>query len=246
MTSTAPFVRYAVYWAPEAGDPMGAFGAAWLGHDPGTTQARSNRDRLGLSAAMADDLTTEPRRYGLHATLKAPFRLKSGARLAQLADAADALARSITAFAAEPLRLMNLNGFLALCPAQPAPALDALARRCVIDLDHLRAPLTPAERVRRKPQFLTPEQRRLLDTWGYPHVFEHFRFHITLTKRLTEAERALVQPLLETATKPFCCKPFSVGSVALFGDPGDGARSGSFSAFPWRERAPRRNRRSGH
>ena len=221
MTSTAPFVRYAVYWAPEAGDPMGAFGEAWLGHDPGSSQASSNRDRLGLSAAMADDLTAEPRRYGLHATLKAPFRLQPGARLAQLTAATDALARSIKAFAIAPLRLTNLNGFLALCPAAPSLSLDALARRCVTELDVLRAPLTLDERARRKPQFLTPEQLQLLDRWGYPHVLEHFRFHVTLTRRLTEAERKLVQPLLDAATKPFCTKPLEINSIALFGDPGD-------------------------
>jgi putative phosphonate metabolism protein len=232
MTSTAPFVRYALYWAPEDGDPLGAFGAAWLGHDPASADPVRYRERLGLSPAMAEDLTAEPRRYGLHATLKAPFRLKPDARLVHLADAVDALARSTKAFTTEPLRLTNLNGFLALCPAVPSSSLDALARRSVTKLDPLRAPLTLTERARRKPQHLTPEQLKLLDTWGYPHVLEHFRFHITLTKRLTEAERSVVRPLLETATKPFCSEPFPVGSIALFGDPGDGHPFRLVQRFP--------------
>jgi putative phosphonate metabolism protein len=222
MTSMTPFVRYAVYWAPEEADPLRAFGAAWLGHDPASAVPVRHRNRLGIAPAQADELTAEPRRYGLHATLKAPFRLQPDVRLAALIDAIDALMRSTPAFTVEPLRLTNLNGFLALCPAQPSPAIDDLARRCVIALDPLRAPLTPAERGRRKPQFLTPEQLRLLDTWGYPHVLDHFRFHITLTKRLTGAEQSFVRPLLETATKPFCAEPLRIDSIALFGDPGDG------------------------
>lgn len=218
----ADFARYALYWAPEDADPLRAFGAAWLGHDPASADPVAYRNRLGLSSETADNLTAEPSRYGLHATLKAPFRLQPSARLEQLIDTTNVLARSTTAFATAPLRLTILNGFLALCPASPSPSLDALARRCVIELDPLRAPLTPAERGRRKPQFLTPEQLRLLDAWGYPHVLDHFRFHITLTKRLTGAEQSFVRPLLETATKPFCAEPLRIDSIALFGDPGDG------------------------
>ncbi len=232
MNSAPSFMRYAVYWAPEEADPMRAFGAAWLGHDPASGQPVLHREGLGLAADVANDLTTEPRHYGLHATLKAPFRLKPDARLAELVDATDALARSIKSFTIEPLRLTNLSGFLALCPSSPSSELDALAQRSVIELDPMRAPLTPAERARRKPQYLTPDQLQLLDTWGYPHVFEHFRFHITLTKRLTDAERSLVQPLLEKATRPFCSKPFSVGSIALFGDPGDGRPFRLVQRFP--------------
>ena len=222
MTSSAVFVRFAVYWAPEETDPLHAFGAAWLGHDPASAGPVVDRNRLGLSAALADDLTSEPRRYGLHATLKAPFRLQPGVTNADLVEATAALARSVAAFETEPLRLTNLKGFLALCPPAPSPALDALARRCVIELDPWRAPLTPAERARRKPQFFSPEQLQLLETWGYPFVLEHFRFHITLTRRLIEAERLAVTPVLETATRPFRAAPFSVDAIALFGDPGDG------------------------
>lgn len=224
MHPVADDARYAVYWAPDAGDPLAAFGAAWLGHDP-VAQAGQvlPRDRLGLAEAVADRLTAEPRRYGLHATLKAPFRLKPGATFAQLSEQTAALAATVSAFATPPLRLTNLNGFLALCPSGACGALDDLARRCVVELDALRAPLTAAERARRKPQFLSPDQLQLLDIWGYPHVLAHFRFHITLTKRLDEAERALVEPPLDGATRRFCEALFPVDSIALFGDPGGNA-----------------------
>ena len=232
MTSSTEFARYAVYWAPEETDPLHAFGAAWLGHDPASAGPVLQRNRLGLADAVADHLTAAPRRYGLHATLKAPFRPMPGVTRTKLVEATAALARSAAAFKTGPLRLTNLQGFLALCPPAPSSALDALARRCVRELDHLRAPSAPAERARRNPQHLSLEQRQLLETWGYPHVFQYFRFHITLTKRVTEAERIMVQPVLEAATKPFRSGPFSVNAIALFGDPGGGRPFRLIQRFP--------------
>ena len=59
----------------------------------------------------------------------------------------------------------------------------------VADFDGFRLPLTEAERARR--QGLTPRQQELLETYGYPYVFEEFRFHMTLTDRIEDAaERA--------------------------------------------------------
>jgi putative phosphonate metabolism protein len=223
MTRTGTFARHAAYWWPEDDDPLRSFGAAWLGHDPGGAgTGPEQRVRLGLPAEFADRVTAEPRRYGLHATLKAPFRLRPGISVDELVARTAALASAIPAFTAPPLRLSRLHGFLALRPSGASPEIDELARRCVVDLDPLRAPLELAERARRKPDALSPEQRHLLDTWGYPYVLQEFGFHITLTGRLTDPEHARMEPLLETATAPFQAAPFAVRSIALFGDPGDG------------------------
>ncbi|TXN21436.1 DUF1045 domain-containing protein, partial [Methylobacterium sp. WL19] len=57
----------------------------------------------------------------------------------------------------------------------------------------------PPERARRRPERLDPRGRALLERWGYPHVFETFRFHMTLTGRLAPEERATALPLLAEA-----------------------------------------------
>jgi putative phosphonate metabolism protein len=222
MNPAPAFARYAVYWAPEDDDPLRAFGAAWFGHDPEPGAPLPRRERLGLTGDMADGLTAEPRRYGLHATLKAPFRLMPGASVDELVARMAAIAAASPAFTAPPLRLSRLHGFLALRPSGASTAIDAIARRCVIDLDPLRAPLDTAERARRNPDVLSSMQRENLDIWGYPYVLDEFGFHITLTGRLTDLEHARLQPLLETATAPFQAAPFAVRSIALFGDPGCG------------------------
>ena len=71
---------------------------------------------LGLGDDLAERVTREPRRYGLHATLKAPFRLRSDIGLPQLAQALAELATQTQPLSTEPLRLQRLGSFLALCP----------------------------------------------------------------------------------------------------------------------------------
>jgi Protein of unknown function (DUF1045) len=66
-------------------------------------------------------------------------------------------------------------------PRRPTPALAALASHCTTSFDVFRAPMTKKERVRRMASHLSPSQMQNLDRWGYPFVFEDFRFHMTLT-----------------------------------------------------------------
>ena len=84
-------------------------------------------------------------------------------------------------------------------PEAPPPELGLLAAECVAALDPLRAPLSEAERARRRPERLDPRGRALLERWGYPHVFEAFRFHMTLTGRLAPEDREAFLPLLAEA-----------------------------------------------
>ena len=223
MTRPASFARYAVYWVPEEGSALAAFGVHWLGHDPASdAPAPIERTRLGLPEDFVERVTAEPRRYGLHATLKAPFRLAPRATPQALVARTAQLARALAPVDTRPLRLTDLSGFLALCPMPASTAINALAVACVEHLDDLRAPLTPQEHARRKPQFLSARQLALLDRWGYPHVMEAFRFHITLTARLAGDDRARLRDALEPAVAPFCVAPFALRSIALVGDPGDG------------------------
>src|SRR5208337_1729818 len=75
------FQRYAIYWTPEPGSDLEAFGRRWFG------QAA---ERFGLAPDLARRAVKNPARYGLHATLKAPFRLREGARACDLQRALDA------------------------------------------------------------------------------------------------------------------------------------------------------------
>ncbi|MFK5600159.1 DUF1045 domain-containing protein [Methylobacterium sp. HMF5984] len=187
--------RYALYVTPEPGSALAAFGEAVLGdaHLPGWDAA--------ARAALAV-VTAAPRVYGFHATLKAPMRLAAGRTEGDLLAACAALAQPRAPLAVGPLAVTLLGDFVALVPTAPPPGLGLLAAECVAALDPFRAGLTPAERARRQPERLDARRRALLDRWGYPHVFEAFRFHMTLTGRLAGDARETWRARLAAACPP--------------------------------------------
>lgn len=157
--------RFALYYCPGPDSPWARFGEDWLTH------------------ADAREIV-EARRYGFHATLKAPFRLAPGTRLEDLIDELDRHCAAQAAFDVPQLVLARLDDFLALVPAAPQPRLDAIAAACVRNFERFRAPPGQDEIARRHRAGLTPLQEANLSRWGYPHVLESFRFHLSLTGRL--------------------------------------------------------------
>ncbi|MFC3569036.1 DUF1045 domain-containing protein [Paracoccus simplex] len=209
--------RFAVYYAP----PPGAFAdlaARWLGWDAVSGQACAPPD-LDLPVA---EITAEPRRYGFHGTVKPPFRLAPGATPGDLDAAMKGLAGRLAPVLLPGLRLASLDGFLALVPEGDTTPLQRLAATVVRNLDPLRAPLTEAEIARRRPERLTPPQRALLERWGYPHVMEEFRFHLTLTDRLPVGMAGRAQAALAAHFAPVLPRPFVIDALCLFGEPKDG------------------------
>lgn len=223
--------RVALYYAPEADDPLWQAGVRWLGRDPETGQAIPQPAELqGFPA----DLTNEAAGYGLHATLKAPFRLAEGCGgYAAFRTAAEALAQACRPFWLPALALRSLGGFLTLCEAERAASLQALADLAVAAMDRFRAPLSAEERARRLRHGLSGAEEAMLGLWGYPHVFQLFRFHITLSRRLSAAEEVALRPLAERHFGPLLgAHARQVRSLAIFTQAAKG------SAFLLRERLP--------
>lgn len=208
--------RYAVYFAPAPGTALARFGAAWLGY-AGAAVAQSAVQAIGAERLRA--ITAEPRRYGFHATLKPPFFLADGSSPDALDEAVASLAQGVAAFAAPPLRLSRISGFLALTLSTPCPAMQELADRCVDALDRFRAPPSPAELDRRRRANLSPQQDMLLARWGYPYVMAEYRFHMTLTARLGAVEGAAVRAALAPLAAPLCAAPLAVDALSLFHQP---------------------------
>lgn len=171
----ADIARFAVYWLPEPDHPLWDAGCAWLGRDPA---------RAATGAAPPG--RTEPWRYGFHATLKAPMRLRECSGASAFTAAAAELAASIPPFDLPTLAVGELDGFVALRPTAPSTRMQALADRCVEALDGFRAPMPDTE-FERRGRGLDAERLGLLRRWGYPHVFGHWRLHLTLTDRLPGA-----------------------------------------------------------
>jgi hypothetical protein len=96
-------------------------------------------------------------------------------------------------------------------------ALNAIAARVVRDLDRFRAPAPETELARRRSVGLNPGQEANLVRWGYPYVMEEFGFHLTLTGRLTEAERSATRVVLEHLLAQIPLSPFALRDLALVG-----------------------------
>lgn len=205
-------MRLAIYWAPPPGR-LDDLAGRWLsGEDIGTT---------GLPRPQRD-LVAAPARYGFHGTIKAPFRLAEGCSIATIESRMERLCASLAPVALPAMQLACDAGFVALRPVAPSEALARLALAVVRHLDDLRAPLTATEIARRRPESLSPRQRGNLDRWGYPHVAEDFRFHLTLTGPVDGAEGRAIVAALAPILQPALPRPFPIDRLCLFQQPEGG------------------------
>lgn len=189
--------RFAIYYAPSRDSLLCQFGCRWLGRDPENACHSPRFAVPGFTREELVTLTSSPSQYGFHATLKAPFHLTAGKTDAELHEALRSYAAALRAFALPPLALDRLGGFLALRPSAPSADLQQLADGCVEGFDRFRRPTDETELRRRNQSNLTERQTELLNRFGYPYVLDQFRFHLTLTERLSAADAGRLHPWLE-------------------------------------------------
>ncbi|PJE34466.1 phosphonate metabolism protein [Pseudooceanicola lipolyticus] len=215
------YSRYAIYYAPPETAGWTRFCTGWLGWDMLSGRPADHPEATGLPRPISE-ITATPRKYGLHGTLKPPFRLAEGTTAAGLEAACADLAATLAPFELAGLRLTRLGRFLCLQPSGPAEALAALAGACVQQLDRFRAPAGTAELARRRAAGLSPRQEDNLTRWGYPYVLEDFRFHITLSGRLPKDQIGAVESWLAPRLTPLLPDGFTVPDIALVGEASDG------------------------
>jgi putative phosphonate metabolism protein len=223
---TAPmarYPRYAIYFATARGDVLDRFGAGLLGYDAWTGEDLPFSPDVTKAEPDWRELTEDPRKYGFHATLKAPIALAEDKTEAGLLTAC-------AAFAGKPRRapvilpvVDAISGFIAVIPKERSRELEQLAADCVIAFDAFRAPLTAEDRARRNPDRLTERQRDYLDRWGYPFVMEEFRFHMTLTGRIESARRERMLSMLRDRFSAIGLESLAIDAIAVFRQ--DDARS---------------------
>jgi hypothetical protein len=189
--------RYAVYYVPAPDSGLYRFGSAILQYDCYSGEAVPPPKEFNAAIDEWRRTTEEPRRYGFHATLKAPFYLLPSCTEGQLISALQsfaALGRTPVSF--RPAVRM-LSGFTAVVPDTLEPAVDALAADCATLFDAFRAPISAKERARRMAAGLNHSQIQNLDRWGYPYLFSDFRFHMTLTGKVGLDRRDGVLAMLQ-------------------------------------------------
>ena len=215
------FTRYAIYFTPSPG-ALSEFGTAFLGWDLARGAPVDAPEIPGLPVS-AHTLTDRPRRYGLHATIKPPFTLSRGRTAAAgLEEALGNLCATMTPFSLARLHLQKIGRFFALTCPEAADELGALHARALRGLDMYRRPADAVELERRRRARLSPSQDQMLQRWGYPHVLEEFRFHITLTGPVKDDIQGAVHEALSAQLDPMITAPQPIDSLSLCGEDAQG------------------------
>lgn len=222
--------RYAIYFAPAVNEPLWRLACEWLGRDPAGDGIRHRPP--GIDAPQLDSLTISARRYGFHATIKAPMRLAEGTNRAELEAAIQAFALSHEVFEAGVPVLRLIDGFLALVLEPQPHRLTDFAGTCVTLFDRFRAPMSEEDRAARVGKGLSERQVTLLDQYGYPYVLEQFLFHMTLSDRLPTTWRGPLKDLATDWFAPVLIKPLVIDRLALFHQPEAGAPFARVADFP--------------
>jgi hypothetical protein len=206
--------RVALYYAPPASSAWWRAGCEWLGRDP-----ESGRS----TTTPAHDVTHAPRRYGWHATVVAPFHMAPGVELADVLACARAWASSVPRFEM-PVKAAELGRFVALRPAhhKDDATLRALAGSALDALAALRQRPSHESIERRITHDMSARQVALLREWGYPYVFDEYRFHMTLSDSLDDsgARSAIVS---DWTRRIDTLGALPVHGAALFVEPEPGA-----------------------
>lgn len=216
-------MRYALYFTPPADDPLTRRASHWLGRDAISDTLIDQPLVEAFSPLAFSELTADPRRYGFHATMKAPFELAGGVPERDFIDALDGFAARQAALTLPSLVLGQLGPFFALVPGSASTELQALASDCVTVFDRFRAPLDATDIARRRPERLSQKEHTNLMAWGYPYVLDDFRFHMTLTGPVEREDRAAMRAAIEAHFAGLLDLPRAIDALSIFAEPARGA-----------------------
>jgi len=230
-------MRYAIYFTPAPDAALWRLGSSVLGYDSRARVAVAFPQHGLWLEPWFVRIQETPARYGFHATLKAPFEIAEGISEKTLLDKAAAFSAMCAPLCLPALEVALLGDFIALRPLSKDAELDRMAAACVRDFDDLRAPLGARDRARRLSQVLTPRQHAHLDRWGYPYVFEDFRFHMTLTGTIPKSFQAHVLDTLKTLYRRVSA-PVWIDAITVLAQPTRESNFAVVERFPLRAVVP--------
>jgi hypothetical protein len=181
-------MRYAIYFCPASDTALGRLGQDWLAASPHAPELP------GISTERRNALLVKVRRYGWHATIRAPFTPAADVGYDDVHRAVTSVAHACASFAL-PLHVHRLAGFLALRPCVDGVAPKQLATTSLKVLLPLCAPPSK-ETLDRRSVGLDADEVALLQSHGYPYVLDRYRFHLTLSAPAIESEEQAMREWL--------------------------------------------------
>ncbi|MGL1930737.1 MAG: DUF1045 domain-containing protein [Desulfotalea sp.] len=180
--------RYAIYFSPSSQSQLGQFGEMWLGRNAKELRINGWSCPDDCTSDQHSSLVKTPHHYGFHATIKAPFELNKNTDCEALTAAVKEFCRVCTPFSLGNLALCKIRTFLALVPIVPCPELLNLHKELIYSLESFRTPIKEYDRLRYAKRNLSKDEKINLETFGYPYIFDFFRFHLTLTRSMVSEE----------------------------------------------------------
>ncbi len=216
------FKRVAIFYAPGSQTALWEFGGNWLGWDVQHAKSVTHPDINGLPEPI-ETLVATPQKYGFHGTLKAPFRLHSDQTIDGLKAAMKVFCDQRQPFTIGKMKVATLGRFVAIIQENPSEMFAEFASEIVTHFDEFRAPLSDEDIAKRRNKSkLTARQDELMLKWGYPYIFEEFKFHLTLTGKLSEQNAQIVCDRLSDHLKPILDAPVEAVDLCLYGEREDG------------------------
>lgn len=215
--------RYGIYYCPGEDSELYRTASNWLGRDAAAGIELDPTLPAGIDLDEWRCNTESPRRYGFHATLKAPFRLAEDFGEADLFSAVEDYANRRVRFEESAPTVSLLGRFLALTLESPSRRLHEIADDCVRDFDRFRAAATEEELANRLRGRYSDRERGHIHRWGYPYVFDTWKFHMTLTNSLPEEVIGRYRKALGSYFNGICAQPLVFDSICIFSEEEPGA-----------------------
>ena len=223
------YEAFAIDWIPRQGSALAAFGAGWTGWcaDRG---ARSDLPEYRRMRRGRPEMPGKARLRGLHAELKAPFRLSRDQTVWSLDNELMSLAQSLPAVRLPRFEVTVFDGQVVLSLSRPSRSVLRLTRY----VDELVRPLQDGPRYKTFTGADSVAGVTIpgMQAWTDFNATSVERFLIPLSDRM-ELELAFdMADSLALWLRPILAEPQFLSEIALIGNPGRGR--------PWRviERYP--------
>jgi len=217
-------MRYALSFTPSPSSLLWETGSKWIGLDSYFGKFLEQPCISGIESDRLWELTSSARYFGLQAIIKFPFRLASATTVEKLYDLLGSYAAQQQSVALTGLELQNSNDCFFLQSQTVPIQLLHIASGAVKMLNQVRAPLNPSECARLKAEFLTTQEKRNVQIWGYPYVFDQYKFQIRVTSRITKmVEKEMMYSALNRFFAPVCAEPLLIDALSLYVENGAGS-----------------------
>lgn len=226
-------MRYTISLALSPSSELWKTGVHWLGMEPFSGEIIDQPVLLGIDADRLWELTRSARRLGFHAPVKPFFRLACGVDEEQLCGLLNIFSLKHHSFVLSSLTLRAQENKFFLEPDTYPSSLLSLAADCIRTFDPYGAAPKPSESARLKAAVLSPQEKQNLELWGYPYVFNQYRFRLFLTSRITDAaEKEVMYSALARIFVTVSASPLKVDALCLFVEAGSGQPMRFIRRFP--------------